>query len=112
MAFPINSSLSAVASGFVNLTTSQFPGFNINIVLTNTFTGSGTLYVKYINQFADTGATSAAWNSIPVVSGAFLNGLTTYTLLSGSVPCAPYLQLSWVKSGTVTGTFLIQGQNI
>lgn len=112
MSFPVNSSLTAVSNGYVNLTTSQFPGYNINVVLTNTFTGSGVLSVKYVNQYTDTGSTSTPIQTIPIVNGAFLNGGTTFTLLSGSTPCSPYLQLSWLKSGTVTGTFLIQGQNI
>jgi hypothetical protein len=111
MSFPINYTLSAVATDYINLTTSAFPGFNINVV-SSTMTGSGTLSIRYLNQFSDTGASSAAWNTIPVVSGTFLNGLTTYTLLSGSTPCAPYLQVSWVPSATSTGSFTIQGINI
>jgi hypothetical protein len=111
MSFPVVGSLAAASSGYINLTVSQFPGFNINIVLT-TFTGSGVLSVKYLNQFSDTGSTSASWQTIAVVGGSFLNGQTTYSLVSGSVVTSPYIQLSWAPSGTVTGSFTIQGVNI
>lgn len=84
-------------------------GFSVNISVASG-TPTGVLSVKYLNLQGDVAASVPAWCTLPINSGLFLNGVSTFTLNSGSAQSAAILGFYWLPSGTPAGSISILGQ--